>query len=349
MGETLDKPPETTKHHQPNFLVTIDAEGDNLWSKPRTITTRNADYLHRFQALCESYGLRPTYLTNYEMANSRSFQEFGKDVLKRRTAEIGMHLHAWNTPPLIPLTKDDFAFQPYLIEYPEAVMQEKITVITDLLEETFGVKMISHRAGRWGFNGTYGRALVAKGYRVDCSVTPHVSWTGHLGDPDGAGGTDYSRFPVDSYFLDLNDISRSGDSPLLEVPMTIVLSGSPSMDWLRRPLSNLSLARRALNRLFPWVYWLRPDRKNRDDLVRIVRQAARDKKPYVEFMLHSSELMPGGSPIFPTSEDVERLYHNLEVLFGVARETCVGTTLREFYEQVLADHAQAEGRPRPFA
>src|SRR5438034_5344383 len=52
----------------PAFLVTIDTEGDNLWSKPRTLTIRNAQYLPPFQALCEKYGLRPTYLTNWEIA-----------------------------------------------------------------------------------------------------------------------------------------------------------------------------------------------------------------------------------------------------------------------------------------
>ena len=32
---------------------TIDTEGDNLWSRPRTITTCNSRYLPRFQALCK--------------------------------------------------------------------------------------------------------------------------------------------------------------------------------------------------------------------------------------------------------------------------------------------------------
>ena len=33
------------------FIITIDAEGDDLWASPRDITTRNAEYLPRFQAL----------------------------------------------------------------------------------------------------------------------------------------------------------------------------------------------------------------------------------------------------------------------------------------------------------
>ena len=117
------------------------------------------------------------------MANSSSFKEFGRDILKRSVAEIGMHLHAWNSPPLSPLTKDDLLFHPYLVEYPKKVMLEKIKVMTGLLEDIFGVKMVSHRAGRWGFNDTYAQMLVDEGYLVDCSVTPMVSWVRSLGNP----------------------------------------------------------------------------------------------------------------------------------------------------------------------
>ncbi len=328
---------------RPSFLITIDTEGDNLWSKPRTITTRNARALPRFQSLCESYGLRPTYLVNYEMATSRAFQEFGRDVLRRHAGEIGMHLHAWNTPPLVPLTEDDLVLQPYLIEYPEAIIRQKVAVMTNLLEETFGAKVISHRAGRWSLNEVYARALTAHGYRVDCSVTPLVSWQWHPGVPNGTGGVDYSRFPSEPYFVDLSDVSRPGDSPLLEIPVTIVPSRWPSMPRLRRHLSGLPLARRVLSRFFPPVHWLRPDRRNGVSLVRIAKQAVHERRAHVEFMLHSSELMAGGSPFFPRDADVEGLYRNLEALFAVIRETCVGATLRECYEQIVASRVAPVG------
>lgn len=322
------------------FLLTIDTEGDNLWAKPRTITTRNAEYLPRFQALCERYGLRPTYLTTHEMALSPAFQEFGRDVLRRGTAEIGAHPHAWNTPPLVPLTEDDLRHQPFLIEYPEQVMGQKLAALTHLLEDTFGLKMVSHRAGRWSFNETYARLLVANGYLVDCSVTPLVSWRGHRGNPNGEGGSDFSRYPTEAYFVDLDAVDRPGTSPLLEVPMTIVPSGRPSPEWLRRAAGAVPLGARAMNRLLPRVYWLRPDRRNGATMIRLVRQAVAQGRPHVEFMVHSSELMPGGSPLFPTTQDIERLYRDLEALLTVAAELCTGLTLREFY-------AEASRPPEP--
>ena len=164
------------------FLITIDTEGDNVWSKPRIITTRNAAFLPRFQTLCERYGLTPTWLVDYDMARDPVFAEFGRDVIARGAGEIGMHLHAWRTPPGHPLTSTDHEFMPFLIEYPESVLRAKVDFLTDLLETTFGVKIVSHRAGRWAFNDTYARALARRGFRVDCSVTPGVDWSDTLGD-----------------------------------------------------------------------------------------------------------------------------------------------------------------------
>src|SRR5438477_9805054 len=117
------------------FLTTIDTEGDNIWDSPRDIKTRNALFLPRFQELCERYNVRPTYLVNYEMVTSAAFVDFGRDVLKRDVAEIGMHLHAWNTPPLEPLTEDDFKHKPYLIEFSDAHLRAKIKFMTDAIEQ----------------------------------------------------------------------------------------------------------------------------------------------------------------------------------------------------------------------
>src|SRR5262245_7314909 len=104
--------PVSNSRKPPQFLITIDTEGDNLWAAPRAVTTRNASFLPRFQSLCETYGMKPTYLTDYQMARCPVFCEFAKDALRRETIEIGMHLHAWDTPPLKPLTDDDNAHLP---------------------------------------------------------------------------------------------------------------------------------------------------------------------------------------------------------------------------------------------
>jgi hypothetical protein len=317
---------------RPAFLITIDTEGDAIWSRPRQILVRNAGFLPRFQTLCERFGFKPTYLVNYEMAESPEFQEFGRDLLRREAGEIGMHLHAWNSPPLHDLTGDDYHHQPYLIEYPAAVIEAKIAHMTALLAERFGTPMRSHRAGRWATDARYMALLLKYGYEVDCSVTPTVSWRWTSGDPSGGGGTDYRAYPQQAYYIDPAAPQRPGSSPLLELPVTIEVTYPLLQMLARTPLSAFGpLARLAARRR-----WLRPNGENLQPMLRLVDRHARSGTPYIEFVLHSSEFMPGGSPTFPTAESIERLYENLEVLFAAIAPHFQGATLSEYAAGVRA-------------
>ncbi len=318
----------TMKLKGPAFLITIDTEGDDLWSRPHNITTRNSEWLPRFQNTCEAYGLVPTYLVNYEMACCPVFQQFGREVVRRGTAEIGMHLHAWNSPPLVPLTADDFGCAPYLIEYPLEVMREKLEFMTRLLRSTFEAEITSHRAGRWGFNGDYARALLECGYRVDCSVAPNVSWSGHPGGT--GGGPDFRDAPREPYFLDFNNVCSRGNSGLLEVPVTVVPEAPSRFDWLRRMCPAGSLAGRALNRLAPRVTWVQPNGRNLARMLRLLDGVVERGESYAEFTLHSSELMPGGSPAFRTAGSIDALNRDLNALFAAAARNFRGATLSAF-------------------
>ena len=207
------------------FLITIDVEGDNLWSRSDTITTDNSRYLPRFHELCLKHRFRPTYLTNYEMAMCPVYQEFARDVIRSNTGEIGMHLHAWNSPPIVGLTANDYQYHPYLVEYDETTIRRKIQFITKLLEDTFQIDILSHRAGRWALNEYYAQQLFENGYKVDCSVTPYKSWARNPGDPNKEGGPDYTDFVTHPYFMNLANIIEPGNSGLLEVPMTVFHNG----------------------------------------------------------------------------------------------------------------------------
>jgi len=310
------------------FIITVDTEGDDIWSHPREITTRNARFLPRFQSLCERYGYRPVYLTNYEMASSDEFVEFGRDVLKRGTGEIGMHLHAWNSPPLVSLTEDDVRHHPYLIEYPDGVMREKIRFMTGLLEDRFGQSIVSHRAGRLGFDGRYAAMLLEAGYRVDCSVTPGVDWSTTPGAPSGVGGPDYRRFPGTPYFLSPHDIATPAPRGLLEVPVTVATGALyRAAAWAYC----IPILGAILNRLSPLHSWVSPGENDLPGMLRAAHAARASSAGCVELMVHSSELMPGGSPTFPNDAAIERLYANLEALFDDLSAWCRGMTLSEFH------------------
>lgn len=296
------------------FIITVDTEGDNLWDykKGDKITTINTKYLPRFQNLCDKFGLKPVYLTNYEMANDDEFVNNAKVWLESDRCEIGLHLHAWNTPPIYELS-GPYDYNPYLIEFPEDVMYEKFKTIYDLLAEKFSAEIVSHRAGRWAMDERYFKILNDIGIKVDCSMTPGMDWSHNVGVT--RGGSDYRNSST--------RICEMGG--ILEVPMTIRQF---------RHITNGTVKHRVKTLLKGENVWLRPAShplKLLKILVdRINREAETD---YLEFMIHSSELMPGGSPYFKTEESIENLYDDLEHLFDyISRLGYSGVTLKEYYE-----------------
>lgn len=307
------------------FLISIDTEGDNLWNwrHGESITTENAKFLPRFQSLCDKFGFKPTYLTNYEMAQDEFFVSFASQVLKDNACEIGMHLHAWNSPPLYDLpfrTDVDKEKHPYLIEYPKEVMGSKIKYMTEILTDTFGCAPVTHRAGRWATNDIYFDLLDKYGYKFDCSVTPGISWEKNLGQSPDSVGSDYTSFPKEPFLIKNTNIT--------EIPVTVRKNHRIIKPEKFTFKSFFSKYYKAIKR--NETIWLRPNGKNLDDMLYLVDKVSRSKSEYLMFMLHSSEFMPGGSWIFKTSEDIDKLFSHLELLFKEISKNFIGATIGDF-------------------
>lgn len=309
------------------FLISIDTEGDNLWNwrVGDNITTENAKYLPRFQELCESYGFIPTYLTNYEMATDPFFIKYFKQRSLSGKCEIGMHLHAWNSPPEYNLTVriDVKPGAPYLIEYPQEFMFKKVELMTNTLESAFEQKPLTHRAGRWATNSLYFNVLQHFGYKIDCSVTPGMDWSRTPGQSPDSYGSNYATYPKTPYVIEGTDI--------LEIPVTVrdnhrlKLGQNPG---LRKTIRKFKEAKKGHGSL-----WLRPrnNKDNLEDLLYLVDLVSKDKKTdYLMFMLHSSEFMPGGSPTFTTEDSINWLYNNISVLFDKIKDNYVSVSFKEY-------------------
>ena len=71
--------------------------------------------------------------------------------------------------------------------------------------------------------------------------------------------------------------------------------------------------------------------KNIKELKWIVNENINDDtQDYLMFMLHSSELMPGGSPTFQSDLQIDKLYKNLNELFEYVQMHYEGITLKEY-------------------
>lgn len=306
------------------FVITIDTEGDNLWEwrQGDRVTTENVKYLSRFQSLCDRYGFKPVWLTNYEMISDPLYVDFISKVEDTGTGELGMHLHAWSTPPEYELCVKKTG-APYLIEYPIDIMEQKIATMTEILRDRTGIIPVTHRAGRWAMNAAYFELLKKYGYHIDCSVTPHENWTEHIGSTEGSAGSNYTDSPEEAYWID-------SEKTVLEVPLTVRRTHrffGPEKLTLRRLAGSVKRSVNGEN------IWLRPGHSGEKQMHFLIDQIVESKSDYLMFMLHSSEFMPGGSPKFKTAESVEGLYGTIERLFRHIARDFEGITLREYYKK----------------
>lgn len=301
------------------FIITVDTEGDNLWSyhKGDCISTENTLYIPRFQELCEKYNYKPVWLSNFEMINDERYVEYIKQKSLLGLCEVGIHIHAWNNPPLYEL-KGDFDGNPYLIEYPYSIMRSKFKETYDLICKKIGKAPVSHRAGRWAMNSDYFKLLKEFGILVDCSYTPLVSWSNNRGETI-SGGSDYTKCSPKAHMID----------EILEVPMSIIKIHNYKGQALKHRLKSFLKGK---------TIWLRPAICNIDEMKRVV-DVYSQKSDYVEFMIHSSELMPGGSPYFMSEQEVEDEYFKIEGIFKYAEEKGFeGITLDQYYKMKLEEN-----------
>lgn len=307
------------------FIITVDTEGDNLWNwnPGQPITTNNAKFIPRFQELCENYSFYPVYLTNLEMVQSKEFQKYIGKKAQEGKCEIGMHLHAWNTPPIVE-KKQRYGGLPYITEYSEQIIYEKHHYLKTEIEKSLDVSPKTYRAGRWATNNELFKVLDNLGFIADCSVTPGISWENCPGSTVD-GGNDYRSFLNKAYCL---------TDTMVEVPLTSKKVHCPYGKTLKSIVKNILIGVEGN---------LRPATSSLELMMRLTRKIEGEKNDYLEFMLHSSELMPGGSPYFRNENDIEEMYKGMEAYFKwIAGKDYEGIMLKDYAQLFLNQRRRQE-------
>jgi len=310
---------------RPALLVGIDTEADDQWSAGgrRRLEVRNAERLPALQALCDGFGVRPTYLVTHEMATREESGGVLRELGGTGRCEIGTHLHPWSSPPFRP---EDLDGHTYPHNLPPHLLDRQITELTGTIESCLGVRPVTYRAGRNGFDGGSLPILERLGYRVDTSVDP-------LFNERRKGGMIFAGAPLVPYHPDYADVRRPGASRILEVPIS-----AAAMPPLPRPLERLYAAlppipwRGALKRAGLRAVWLRPSYSTVADMRDLAFRLGARGVPCLNVVFHSSELLAGGSPYTPDAASVmrflDRLKRLLEHLTGPLG--AVGRTYAEF-------------------
>ena len=308
------------------FIITVDTEADNQWDRPSGEKLYNISFLSRFQKLCNRFNFPVSYLITYEVASDDQSVQILK-AFQAEGAEIGAHLHPWTTPPFV-LNRDlERSIHRFPHELSKKELKAKLFSLTEVITKNFG-RPISYRSGRWGFSNKVAKELSSQGYLIDCSVTPKLSWQKTEGDPNKSGGADFRQALLTPHYW--------GD--IFEIPLTVIVTSFFVKDdgWALKMYNLCSdgLLKKIVNKLFLRVKTLRifPTTK-KSDFVKIILAAKRNKLPVIEFMIHSSELMPGASKYAKTKQDVDRIYERLEELFLlVDKHKIKGITLKDYYK-----------------
>jgi len=334
-------------------LLSVDTEEDN-WSRARSgVTVDNIRELPGFQARCEKLGLRPTYFTTWEVASVPWAAGILRDLAAGGRAEVGAHLHPWNTPP----RDEEFVPRNSMTKnLPPPLQCAKLASLTRAIEQGTGVRPTSFRAGRYGLGRETTRALIDQGYRVDSSVTPWVSWA------DVDDGADFVGAPLSMYALDGTTDPREAvaGGPLVEVPLSCGYTRWPFERSARfhgaltgGPLRRLRLAGVAARLGLLQRVMLSPEISSPRDALRLARLLVSHGVSHLHLTLHSPTLRPGLSPFARSRADVERLFAWLErFVDGLARGTPVAFATVGGAAQALTGSAGAAasapaGRPAP--
>jgi hypothetical protein len=293
------------------LVVTIDTEEEGLFGSefPRGgQRCENVLRLPRIHEVFRRVGAVPTYLVDHPVACDEAASDTLRALASDGPTEIGAHMHPWCTPPFT----DADRRTTYAHQLPTAVQEAKLRRLCALLAQRFGVWPTSYRAGRWAFDRSSIPALEAVGIRVDGSVNP-LWWTG------GAGGPMFVQAPLRPYRLHRDDATRPGQSGVVEVPLSKLVT-VPLGAHLERVLRWVG-PRPGLKRAFEalGLASLRPELYGLRTLRRVADAVARRGLPVFQLMIHSSAARPGATPYVRTERELDRFVGRLESILSYIR------------------------------
>ncbi|MEW6114866.1 MAG: hypothetical protein AB1664_22215 [Thermodesulfobacteriota bacterium] len=290
------------------LVVTIDVEEEGLFSgayDAQNAPVENVPHLSRLDPIFREWGSKPTLLVTYRVAEHKPHQELLLSLRDKWRGEIGAHLHHWNTPPLESL--------PYPQPVPSELMPtELLEAKTASLWEALGqmsVKPVSFRMGRFNLGPKMLSILEKSGFQVDSSICPMHRYY---------GGPDHLYAKTDPYFPDTADPCVSGNSSILEAPLTVL----PLIPNLGRVLHRWAGQSKALAKGVSWFSMnlgslpVQPAWTGLRRLKAAVRLHHDRGGKVLTMFFHSSELLPGASPVHRTQEDVDRFLNKLQSFFG---------------------------------
>jgi hypothetical protein len=292
------------------LAASVDTEEDN-WTPVRSgVTVSNIAALPAVHTRLSGLGLRITYFAAHSVVTDAAASAVLR-TLASAGAEIGAHLHPWNTPPF---SEAMVGRNSMLKNLPADLQSRKLEHLTRAVESAIGDDPKVFRAGRFGIGPDAIAALVRLGYLADSSVTPWVDWS------ENDDGPDFFGAPQQVYRVsgDTNVTVAAPDGALIEVPMSTGFNRWPFERsarihrWLRqgvmRRLRLGGVAHRTgvLRRIL-----LSPEGTDVAGMLRLARVLVSHDVKHLQIMWHSPSLVAGLTPFARSSSEVRQLVDNI--------------------------------------
>ena len=154
------------------LVISIDVEEEGLFSGhyPRTPPgVTNVAELARLAFIPRDFGLPLTLLVTYQVARDPAACRVLAQWRDRYGAEIGVHLHPWNTPPFADLPDPEPVASEKL---PRPLLRDKFASLLSQVRAGLAVTPRSFRMGRFDAGPQVFSLLPEFGLEVDSSVAP---------------------------------------------------------------------------------------------------------------------------------------------------------------------------------
>lgn len=324
---------DTPTDWPPMLQVVIDTEADFDWNKGISTDVGRVSSivgLERGFDAFQRHGLRPSLMIDHPVATQPH-----SSALVRRLAdqgcEVGVHLHAWTTPPLVEPRDDWHSFSGNL---GASLEHAKLAALTARVEDLIGTRARAFKGGRYGISANTIAAIDALGFDIDLSICPCYDYS-------PLGGSDFSRFT-----------SRPGwfgaSGRLLSLPTTATRLGwlegrKPAAGWGARGnwAGGLRISRLAARLNASYPRRLSPEGGSFAEMRRLTMQLHAAGLRIFTLSLHSPTFQVGNTPYCRSPEELAALLANIDRYLTFFRSELGGvfTTPSEIYARLAATRA----------
>ncbi len=268
---------------KPSLLFTVDTEEKFNWRSfsAGAHEVCRPDGVSRLQALCEALGVRPLYFLTYPVMTDAENAGYFRMLADEGRADLGLHLHQWNTPPFAGFEHEYYSWQGNL---PANIHRAKLETLSAEFERAFGFRARAHRAGRYGVTPEAYREIAAIGVTHDFSPSPAFDFSAE-------GGPDFSKFGNDPFR------AETATGAVFVTPVCGARAIRGGRRFLSQPAQiGFSAATRRRPRRMTAPLRLSCEQARFDELVALTRSLASAGARVLTFNLHSTTMTPGANP-----------------------------------------------------